>query len=181
MYFCKPLTHTKKYLDQIRDSLKQSVRVHSATGRRIFISRSSRRLRHIENMKEIIETCEKYDIEVVDTEDLSLDQQIKLFQESELVIGIHGAGLMNIIYGEQNIKEVIEIFPPQQYAPFHYIMLATMYGYKYNAILGKNSKSSDGSFFLAKNDLEAKISKTSSVIVNIKEEIKSLVGVRCLR
>ena len=158
-YFCKPLTHTKKYLDQIRDSLKQSARIHSASDRRIFISRGSHRMRHIENMEEITRICGKYDIEVVDTEDLCLDQQIKLFQEARLVIGIHGAGLMNIIYGEQNIKEVIEIFPPQRYAPFHYIMLATMYGYKYDAILGKSSKSGNGSFFLAKNDLEAKISK----------------------
>lgn len=154
-FFCKPLTHRKDYLDKIKNSVRLQ---HSTTYQptMIFLTRSPNRLRYIYNMDEVKEVCIQCGIEIVDADDLSLEEQICLFKGVSLIIGIHGAGLTNIIYGESSIKKVIEIFPPESYVPFHYIMLSHMYGYQYDAILGESYiASSSGGFTLNINELKA--------------------------
>lgn len=164
-YFCKPLTHTKKYLDMIVNSL--SLENHYPQyPYKIFLSRNPRRLRYITNLEEVTKVCKKHGFNVIDTDNLSLEEQISLFSSASHVIGIHGAGLINMIYGRKNIKKIIEVFPPWNYAPFHYIMLAKMYGFEYDAILGKENKDkSRGGFTVCVDELEQKISMLESTLI----------------
>ena len=49
-------------------------------------------------MDELQRVFDKWDIEVVLLSELSVREQIELFSEAELVIGVTGAGLANLIY-----------------------------------------------------------------------------------
>jgi len=156
--FCKPLTHTKRYLDQIRDSIEEPKIEIPSVQRKIFLTRNPKRLRYIENMEEVTEICDQFGYEVVDTDEMELEDQITLFSSVSHLAGIHGAGLTNMIYGEKNILGITEIFPPQNYIPFQYIMMAKIYGYRYNAILGKKGRDySRGGFVLDVRLLKEKL------------------------
>ena len=50
-YFCKPLTHTRHYYEQIRELVQPRDLVYTGLERRIFITRNPKRLRFIENTK----------------------------------------------------------------------------------------------------------------------------------
>lgn len=135
-YFCKPLTHTKAYLDKIAASVKK-VPYEPNFSDKVFLTRHPKRLRYIANMAEVENMCARLGIRVIDTDTLTLEEQIALFSNTSLLIGIHGAGLVNMIYGAESIQKIIEIFPPSSYIPFHYIMLAHLYGFEYDAVLGE--------------------------------------------
>jgi hypothetical protein len=135
--FCKPLTHN---LDIWR-SLIAPIAKHGNGRRKVFLTRSKKRLRFIENENEIISVCRKHGLEIVDSDDLTIAQQIDLFSNSMFVAGIHGAGLTNIIF-RTTPGTLLEIFPPADlgYLPFHYIMLAKMQHFEYQAIIGEAPK-----------------------------------------
>ncbi|KAJ3227522.1 hypothetical protein HK099_001673 [Clydaea vesicula] len=80
----------------------------------------------------------------------SMEKAFQLFAGAKLVIGIHGAGLSNLIAAQQNTS-VIEIFP-QDYPNFCYLDLATKLELNYNGILIKNS-TFGGKFYFSKREV----------------------------
>lgn len=137
--FCKPYTHTRKYLDlSVRLTLRGNK--FSQKDRRIFLTRSKNSLRFIENVEEIKPLLELHQFEIIDTADLTIQQQIHLFNSCRYLISIHGAGLTNIIFRQGSAMDILEIMPPSHYIPFHYIMLAHQYGYNYNVMLGEKGE-----------------------------------------
>jgi hypothetical protein len=156
-FFCKPLTHTKKYFERIVFSLQINTSP-AAKLRKIFLYRNPKRLRYISNFEAVRTFCKAYGFDIIDTDALSVSEQMEWFGNASHVIGIHGAGLVNIIYGRHSIKKVVEIFPPWNYAPFHYIMLSNIYGFEYDAVMGKKGpESSKGGFVIDMNELETKL------------------------
>ena len=146
----KPITHSKEILDvfitwsgvENKPALRE---------RKVFITRSKSRLRFIENDQEIQAVCNELGFELVDADTISLPEQISLFRETRWLVGIHGAGLMNIIYRKGLPMNMLELFPPPElnYLPFHYIMLAKMHGFNYNAIIGEKAKKKfSGGFYI---------------------------------
>jgi capsular polysaccharide biosynthesis protein len=86
-------------------------------------------------MGEVRQILERYNFEVYDAERLSLAEQMQLFSESRYIVGLHGAGLTNIIFRRDEELSLLEIFPPNNIPP-HYYWLASIYGHKYDAIAG---------------------------------------------
>ena len=133
--FCKPSTHTRKYLD-LAVKLIHIPSINKMP-RRIFLTRSKNSLRFIENMDDLKPLLEGHQFEIVDSEQIKVVDQIALFCSCQYLISIHGAGLTNIIYRQGNPMTILEIVQPSDYIPFHYIMLAHLYHYNYNIILGE--------------------------------------------
>ena len=50
---------------------------------------------------------ERLNIEPVVLENLSAEEQINLFQNAELIVGVHGAGLVNLVFCSENTKALI--------------------------------------------------------------------------
>ena len=91
--------------------------------RRIFLKRNSKRVRSLANSSAIEEVAVKYNFEIVDADVISLAEQIKIFGETKYLIGIHGAGLINIMFAMPGEMVVFELFPVE-YIPPHYYWLS---------------------------------------------------------
>jgi len=133
--FCKPLTHRRGLWEELVASVQIDV---SAKGsRKIFLTRQKTRLRFIENSDEIETACREHGYEIVDADTLSPDQQVRLFSSVSHLVGIHGAGLTNMIFCPPGCR-VLELFPPPDlgYLPYHYILLAKIRRFRYRALIG---------------------------------------------
>ncbi|MVN75133.1 DUF563 domain-containing protein [Hymenobacter sp. HMF4947] len=157
-YFCKPLTHTAPYYERVRLlALPQDI-ASTTLERRIFITRSPKRLRFIENGAEIEQLCLDAGFEVVDFDTISIAEQIQTLASSRYVIGIHGAGLVNMLFRGNKPMGLLEIFPPGEYYAFHYMLLAAQLNYTYDGMIGEISKNRfSGSFFVSPEELNQRI------------------------
>ncbi len=136
-YFCKPLTHTPHYYRRILEMVRPEDRIGTGSyNRRLFITHSPKRLRFIENNAEIAGICQKMGFEVLDFDELTLPEQIQAVGQARYVVGIHGAGLANIIFRGGRPLGLLEIYPPATYFPFHNIMLANQLGYHCDGLIG---------------------------------------------
>jgi hypothetical protein len=112
--------------------------------KRVFLSRRRESRRSIENSADIEELCRTWGFEVVDTENLPLAEQIKLFSQVRYLVGVHGAGLANIMFRRGAELSLLEIFPSTTYIKggrvyppaVHYFWLAHACGFRYEAIFG---------------------------------------------
>jgi len=155
--FCKPLTHTKNYYLKALELLPVN-QVNLSRQRRIFLTRSKSTLRYIENKEQIEELVKAYGFEIVDAAALTFQEQITLFAQTEFLIAVHGAGLTNMMYRYGGQMRVLELFSPMPYLPFHYIMLAALFNFQYDAVKGKPGKEVlNGGFLLDTRELENKI------------------------
>ena len=50
---------------------------------------------------------ERLNIKSIVLENLSAEEQINLFQNAELIVGVHGAGLVNLVFCSENTKALI--------------------------------------------------------------------------
>ena len=132
--FCKPLTHRKDFFQQIFKPLL----VPATINKRIFVNRAKSRLRFISNFAEVTSVLAKHNIEIIDPDLLAPNVQRTVFSQASLIVGVHGAGLTNIYYRNDQCS-VLEIFPPpaDNYLAFHYIMIADMKGFRYQGIIGE--------------------------------------------
>jgi hypothetical protein len=67
-------------------------------GERIYISRGRSRKRKIGNEEEVIQLLGEYGFQTLYAEDLSFEQQVKIFSRSRYLISNHGAGLTNMLF-----------------------------------------------------------------------------------
>lgn len=120
------------YLRQIFD-----VEDHSAhPAHKLFISRADATGRQILNWEEVLPVLHRHGFQVVELTRLSLGAQISLFQHASHVVGVHGAGLTNILFAPRNCA-VLEILPPLV-ATRAYWYLASRLGQRYSALIAED-------------------------------------------
>ena len=66
--------------------------------RRIYASRRSQRVRRLLNEQAIEELLVQYGYEVVEFEEMTFSEQVRLMAETSLFISVHGAGLTNMLF-----------------------------------------------------------------------------------
>ncbi len=156
-FFIKPMPHKPSYYFQTSE-LVRSRKGDMSRKRKVFLNRSASRGRFISNLNEVIPVLRKYDIEFVDADDLTLAEQIKLFSETSLLVGIHGAGFSNIMFRFPASLTLIEIFPwatGRFQIPPHYFLMSCIFGFSYQAIVGSHFKDSlSKSFSVNATELE---------------------------
>lgn len=108
------------------------------SSRRIFLQRGARRSRSRLNMADLLPVLDDCGFEIVDTDELTLMQQIALFASARLVVANHGAGLANLIFRAGQPLDLVEVFAPDYIHP-HFVWLACTLGFGYDALVGEPS------------------------------------------
>jgi hypothetical protein len=116
-------------------NLRPALWEQPAAADRIFVARSRNRGRTILNMAAIEDVLRKHRFRIVECDGLSLLDQMELFRNAAYVIGIHGAGLSNVIYRQGRPMKMLEIFSADYLNPCYY-WFCRQYGYDYHAVLG---------------------------------------------
>lgn len=93
--------------------------------KKIFISRKGTKVNRIINENKVIEISKKYGFEVVYPEELSLGEQINLFNDSEYIIGATGAAFTNIMFCKENTKIICII--PEKYKFYGYSTISNIF------------------------------------------------------
>jgi hypothetical protein len=142
--------------------------------RRVFLTRSGARGRTISNYEEIKPLLRELNFETVDTDGLSLRAQAQLFRECRYLIGIHGAGLTNIIHAHEHDLSLIQLRPPaEQSFLTDFALMCHAYGFDHQEIFGTPGPrprgwrpigpgNRDGSFHVDVGTLRAAIDKMLS-------------------
>jgi Glycosyltransferase 61 len=103
--------------------------------KRLYISRKHRR--KVKNEAEICAVLtQEFGFEIVADVDRTVDEQIALFRQAEIVVAPHGAGLTNLIWCDPG-TQVIELFY-QGYTPRYYNYLCQILGLKYKYMIDED-------------------------------------------
>jgi hypothetical protein len=111
--------------------------------RRIYVSRknSSRALPHEIEVENLLS---QHGFEITYSEDMSISEQLSVFSEAAVVIGPHGAGLVNIVFAAEGCK-VVEIFD-ERWPNLCFEILAKECGHSFHRILHNgNPEDAEGS------------------------------------
>ncbi|MGJ3239790.1 MAG: glycosyltransferase family 61 protein [Anaerolineae bacterium] len=100
---------------------------------RIYITRQASTRRRVTNEDAVNALLARHGFVTYALEDLSLAQQMALFQQAQVVVGAHGAGFANCIHSEQ--ITLLEFFEPS-YINLCFYRLASGYGFTYGYIVG---------------------------------------------
>lgn len=113
---------------------REAAAVPSATApgpRRVFIDRVAGP-RRVLNMAEVEPVLERHGIQAVEPSSLSPLEQIALFRDAELVVGVTGSGLANTVFSRR--AHVLELVPGQELLP-HFFYLTASKGLPYDHLL----------------------------------------------
>ncbi len=75
---------------------------------RIFLIRTNPTWRKILNHQDVLTVLNKFGFKTIDTESLTFDDQVSLFNNAEIIVSVHGAGLANLVFGNPG-STVIEL------------------------------------------------------------------------
>lgn len=103
-------------------------------GKRYWISRKYTSRRHLKNEEKLYDIFEEFDIEIVYPEKINFFEQIKLFRNAEFIGGIHGAGLVNMLFMEMG-NSILEIRDKNDGHNNCYFSLASVLNHKFYYLL----------------------------------------------
>lgn len=114
---------------------------HKPVGKKIFYISRSGGPRSILNEEEIIASLQSYDITVVQTEKLTLQQQIDLFSEAGMIVGPHGAGIQNALWAPRGCR-VLELVNARYFSGIYWT-LAESLNQPYGLVTGISAAGKD--------------------------------------
>lgn len=126
--------HTNDFIDFI---LRNAPKVSNGP-KRIYIDRSKGNKRNVVNSDEVKNFMEENNFDLVRLEEFSFIEQVNLFRNAQVVIGLHGAGLTNIAFCAKGTN-VLEVFPPLCATPA-FAKLAISRGLQYSNIVGLDTE-----------------------------------------
>lgn len=142
--------YNKKFIHGLRSRLVLQAS-NETSSNRIYISRRKAEKRRLTNEDEVEAILRKYGFKVHYMEDYCLLDQIEIMSKANMLVGLHGAGLTNMIFMPAQSK-IIEI---RNYGDSHnncYFTLAAEFGHRY---------------FYIQSQSENKNTQTASVTVHL--------------
>lgn len=100
---------------------------------RVFISRQGQERRKILNFDEMMDVLSTFGFEAIRPEELSIEDQIRLFDQAETIVGASGSGLASIVFSDA--ASLIEIKPHDADITVWHI-LTTERGLQYDCLSG---------------------------------------------
>lgn len=138
VYLCNLKMQTGNYHPKIIKAaatfLKTSVQQNYLRAKRIFIYRDILEGRGIENFNEIKSLLDQYGFDIVDLGKLAPEGQIASMRNCEILAGVHGAGLTNMMFLQAEAK-VLELRRYDDKQNNCYFSLASALGHAYYYLL----------------------------------------------
>lgn len=100
--------------------------------RRIYVSRREADHRHVVNEQKLINTLSPLGFEIYILEQMQFKDQVSLFEDAELIVGPHGAGLVNMIFSADTT--VVELLHGGDVRS-HYFQLANLLSHGYDFLI----------------------------------------------
>jgi len=117
----------------LRDKmLNQTPKSDAQLPKRIFISRARTTRRRLLNEEEVYSKLIPYGFDYIECDKLTVIEQIQLFRQVEAVVGLHGAGLTNILFMPKD-GFLLELQNIHRSKP-EYWSLANTLGIKYSCV-----------------------------------------------
>ncbi|MGI4743439.1 MAG: glycosyltransferase family 61 protein [Janthinobacterium lividum] len=95
----------------------------AAPSRKVYISRARQQRRKVANQSELDELLLSHNFETIYFEELSLSQQIAVMQETAVLLSMHGANIVNLIFLGPTAK-VIELVSEKLHNPAYWRLSA---------------------------------------------------------
>ena len=102
---------------------------NSGSGRRIYISRSDAPVRRLVNEKDLVEAISHLKFEMCSLTGMSVRDQVDIFSSASVIIGPHGAGLVNVLFCDDRTT-VIELMSTTRTWP-GFKVISKVVGLKY--------------------------------------------------
>jgi hypothetical protein len=125
----------REVLEQVLSLIGVDTSAFPEPERRIFVRRDERFGRVLRNSRELERIAESAGFDVVEPGALDVEEQIRLFSAARTVVGVHGAGLANLVYRGTRPLDLLELFPPTWHGP-QYFWNASALGHGYRGLFG---------------------------------------------
>lgn len=131
----------------------------NAYPKRVYISRKDAPGRNIRNESSLVAMLKQYGFENIELSQYRYDEKISIFKNAEIVVGLSGAGLTNLMFARSDLK-VIEIMPKTS-ANYLYASISAYLDIQHEVLLfEKNTALKElnayyGSFEIDQSELEA--------------------------
>lgn len=112
-------------------SLLEQAEVPRSRTRRLFVRRGDARYRRLEDEAAVAERLAAYGFEAIDPSQLSFEAQLRTFASAETIVGVHGAGLANLLFAPAGTR-LIELRVPEHTG--EYAKLARIAGLRYHPL-----------------------------------------------
>lgn len=118
-------------LNKLRNEIREYYKVkNNSCNRRIYISRAKASKRKVSNEENMIPILDQFNIEIHYFEDYSFKEQVLIASEAELIIGLHGAGLTNMMFMNSE-KNILELRLPEDQTNLCFYSMASALNLKY--------------------------------------------------
>lgn len=121
---------------------------------RIYVKRKATSIRHVVNEEEVVTCLRSFGFKDIFFEDFSFEEQVKLASEVRQLISIHGAGLTNMLFMNQQ-TQVLEFRKEKEKGYLHYFTLADALDIRYY-------------YQFCKPEDDTKASKDANILVDIE-------------
>jgi capsular polysaccharide biosynthesis protein len=108
--------------------------------RRLYVSRADAPFRRVANEQEVVQLLDRFGFRVVCLSDYPFVEQARLFNDAEMIVAPHGAGLSNLVFCRAGTS-LIEVMPPGWMAPC-FMALASSVGCHYRHLAAGRANSS---------------------------------------
>ena len=122
----------RRWVDRTAASLGPAAPDEPPLPRRIFVERTIGP-RRVTNRAELDPVLCRHGVQAVDLAKLSPEQEVRLFRDAELVVGVTGSGLANVLFSRS--ARVVELVPGPEVLPT-FFYLASAKGLPYDYVLG---------------------------------------------
>jgi len=112
--------------------------------RRLLLSRRHASQRRCCNEQQVHEILAPHGFELVELEPMSVSQQLQLFAQASIVIGVHGAGFTNLVACQPETL-IVELLPDD--GPYHhYYLMSAVLGLRHGHVVGNPLATKDKDF-----------------------------------
>ena len=144
LYFASPFkkfcSWTPESAAWIREKLSPEL-LRRPVGKKVFYISRSGGPRSILNEQEIVASLKSHDVTVVQTEKLTLQEQIDLFSEAGLIVGPHGAGIQNALWAPRGCR-VLELVNPRYFSGIYWTLAESLHQ-PYGLVTGISASGND--------------------------------------